>query len=398
MKTKFLLVLLVLFALLPSQAQDANLIEGCITEYDTEIDYFPDKVIVKDAENFTVEYFNHYKVVTVSDAFDNAPEFQYVLVQCGTPAPSADDFPEDTQFIEVPTGTVITLSTTQLPTLTQLGLLDQLVGVDSFDYINTDEVIDMIEADELTAVGFNSDINVELVLNLEPDMVMTYGFDPATDAHPILLDAGIFTLLDASWRELSPLGRAEWLKLTATFYNLEAEAQDLYSHIKTQYESVQQLAGSVAEADRPTVLVNSFLSYTDAWFIPGEDTYIGQLIGDAGGQLLLSEEGSSQSNGLSFETVYEGGLTADVWLTDTFGVNNKDDLLALDNRFGDFSAFQAGNVWNNNRDENENGGNNYFELGVTNPHLILLDLVAIFHPELLPEHEFTFYQQLESVE
>ena len=225
-------------------------------------------------------------------------------------------------------------------------------------------------------------------------MVLTYGFDPATDAHPVLLDAGIFTALDASWRELSPLGRAEWIKFTALFYNVESEANTVYTDIKTQYQDAQQLALSVAEEDHPTVLINSFLGYADAWFIPGDDTYVGQLVRDAGGDLLLTEEGSVESNGLSLETVYEGALDADVWLTDTFAVNSQADMLALDERFGDFEAFQSGNIWNNNRDENVNFGNNYYELGVTNPHLILLDLVAIFHPELLPDHDFTFYHQL----
>ena len=37
-----------------------------------------------------------------------------------------------------------------------------------------------------------------------------------------------------------------------------------------------------------------------------------------------------------------------------------------------------------------NGGNNYYEWGVTNPHLVLQDLVAILHPDLMPEHEFAF--------
>ena len=394
MNTKFFVVLLLIFSVLPAMAQDSNLIDACVTDYDAEVDYFPDEVEIVDAENFSVEYFNNYKVVTVSDAYDGASEFNYVLVQCGTPAPSAEDFPADTQFVDIPVGDVITLSTTQLPTLTQLGLIDHLVGVDSFDYINTEEALTRIEAGEVEAVGFSSEINVELVLSLEPDMVLTYGFDPATDAHPVLLDAGIFTALDASWRELSPLGRAEWIKFTALFYNVESEANTVYTDIKTQYQDAQQLALSVAEEDHPTVLINSFLGYADAWFIPGDDTYVGQLVRDAGGDLLLTEEGSVESNGLSLETVYEGALDADVWLTDTFAVNSQADMLALDERFGDFEAFQSGNIWNNNRDENVNFGNNYYELGVTNPHLILLDLVAIFHPELLPDHDFTFYHQL----
>ena len=388
------LIIFTIFGVLPVAAQEGNLTDGCVGDYAADADYFPDKIQIRDADKFSVDYHGHYKVVEVSDAFDGAPGFSYVLVQCGTPAPPAGDFPDGTQFIEVPSGDLITLSTTQLPALAQLGLLDRLVGVDSAYYVSTAEVVEKVAAGQVAEVGFGAEINIELVLSLGPDLVLSYGFNPATDAHPVLLEAGVFTALDASWRELSPLGRAEWLKFTALFYNLEAEANALYDEIVDAYEDARTLASTVPEMERPDVLINSFLGYADAWFIPGDETYVGQIIGDAGGNLLLAEAGSTASQGLSFEVVYEGGLEAEIWLIETFGVSSREDLLALDSRFGDFSAFQSGAVWNNNRDENANGGNNYYEWGVTNPHLALRDLVAIFHPELLPEHEFAFYQRL----
>ena len=392
MKSTLLAIIVLLASLLPAAALDANLRDGCVEDYRADVDYFPQKIEVVDAAKFTVEYFNNYKLVSVADAFDGASDFHYVLVQCGTPAPSPADFAEGAQFIEAPTGDLITLSTTQLPALSQLGLLDRLAGVDSGFYISTPEVIAMIADGQVAEVGFGNQVNIELVLELEPQLVMSYGFNPASDAHPLLLEAGVFTALDASWRELSPLGRAEWLKFIALFYNEEERANEIYADIVAQYQAVKDSA-ALAE-DRPTVLINSFLGYADAWYIPGEDTYVGQLIRDAGGDLLLAQAGSASSQGLGFEAVYEGGLDADIWLVETFGVYSGADLLALDSRFGDFAAFQSGDLWNNNRDENANGGNNYYEWGVTNPHLVLADLLAILHPELKPNHEFAFYQQL----
>ncbi len=396
MKSTLLALFIFLTGLLPAAAQEENLTAGCVENYTADVDYFPHKAEIIDAAKFTVEYFNNYKVLSVADAFDGAPDFKYVLVQCGTPAPSLADFPDGTQFIEAPAGDLITLSTTQLPVLTQLGLLDRLVGVDSGFYISTPEVVSLIEDGEVAEVGFGAEVNIELVLELEPQLVLSYGFNPASDAHPVLMEAGIFTALDASWRELSPLGRAEWLKFTALFYNLEARAAALYDDIAARYEAVKASAADIDAEDRPSVLINSFLGYADAWYIPGGDTYVGHLVRDAGGDLLLAEAGSASSHGLSFESVYEGGFNAEIWLVETFGVNSSADLLALDSRFGDFAAFQAGEMWNNNRDENANGGNNYYEWGVTKPHLVLADLLAIFHPDQMPDHEFAFYQRLAS--
>ncbi|MFP4323357.1 MAG: ABC transporter substrate-binding protein [Anaerolineales bacterium] len=391
-----LVVLLVCFVMvLPAGAQDAvNLTEECVADYDPDVDYFPVKADITEAENFTVEYFNHYKVVTVTNAFDAAEPFTYVLVQCGTPAPDAADFPTDTQFIEVPTGDIIAMSTTQLPPLTQLGLLDNLVGLDNFMFASTPAVRDLIDAGELVEIGSGTEVNVELVLETDPDMVMTFGFDPTTDAHPVLIEAGIFTALDASWREVTPLGRAEWIKYTALFYNEEATAEAVYTDIVTAYETARELAASVPADERPVVLWNIISAFSDVWSIPGAETYAGALIADAGGIVALGDEAPTDSALLSFEVVYEGALDADVWVTNIFGVTTLQGLFDIDPRYEDFAAVQNGNVWNNSLDVNDNGGNNYFELGVSNPQLILQDLVAIFHPDLLPDHEFSFFEPL----
>jgi len=390
-----LLVLLSSAVVFSAGAQDAvNLTEECVADYDPAVDYFPDKADVTDAENFAVEYFNNYKVVTVTDAFDAAEPFTYVLVQCGTPTPDATDFPDDTQYIEVPTGDFIAMSTTQLPHLTQLDLLDNLVGLDSFLFVNTPEVRDLIDAGELVEIGSGAEVNVELVLETEPDMVMTFGFDPSSDAHPVLIEAGIFTALNAEWREATPLARAEWIKYTALFYNEEAAAEAIYTDIVTAYEEASELAASVPADERRVVLWNTFSSFSEAWSIPGAETYVGALIADAGGVVALGEEAPANSALLSFEVVYDGALDADIWIANAFGVATLQGLLDADPRYEDFAAVQNGSVWNNSLDINENGGNNYFELGVTNPHLILQDLVAIFYPDLLPNHEFTFYLPL----
>ncbi|NDJ35360.1 MAG: ABC transporter substrate-binding protein [Chloroflexi bacterium] len=377
-----------------SAAPEENL-AGCVEDYTEGVDYFPEKAEITDADNFSVAYFDHYKVVTVLDAFDGAEAFSYVLVQCGTPAPEAAEFPEGTQFIEVPADDMVAMSTTQLPHLTVLGLLDRLVGVDNFLFISSPEVQALIDEGALVEVGSGADVNIEQVLDLDPDLVMTFGFDPDTDAHPILIDAGISTALNAEWREDDPLARAEWIKYTALFFNAEAEAETAYADIASAYESARELAASVPAEEQPVVLWNSFSPFAEAGVIPGAETFVGALITDAGGQIALTEEAPGDSALLSFETVYANALDADIWVANSFTAVTLDDLLAEDPRYVDFEAVQDGEVWNDTGDVNANGGNNYYELGVTNPHLILRDLIAIFHPELLPDHSFNFYVQLE---
>jgi iron complex transport system substrate-binding protein len=399
MKLRVLFALLILAGLgpglsqSPTQAQEAS--PACVTDYDPQTDYFPDKMEVTQAQNFSLRYENNYKVLTVEDAFDGAPAFSYVLIQCGTPPPATETFPAGTQFIEVPTGRVVALSTTQLPHLVALGMPDSLIGVDSFTYINTPEVLAKIEAGELIEVGFGAEVNLEAILEAEADLVMAYGFNPDTDAHPKLLEVGIPTALSADWREQTPLGRAEWLKFTAAFLNAEAAANAAFEQIVADYTALAALTADLPAEDRPLVLWNSYDSFGGAWSIPGQQTYVGVLLSDAGGQMAVAEDNAATFAPYSFEVVYDQALGADVWLANGFGVVTLDDLLAQDARYADFAAFQAGAVWNYDLDQNANGGNNYFELGATRPDLVLADLLAIFYPDLMPGHEFSFFRRME---
>lgn len=397
MKLRLLAVLIsaLLVSITGLQAQDAVNLAACVAEgeYSPEVDYFPQETTVEYAENFTVEYFNHYKVVTVTDAFDGAEPFTYVLVQCGTPTPDAAEFAEGTQFINVPVQRFVSFSTTQIPHLDTLGALDTLVGMDSFLYVNNAEVVEMIEAGELVELGFGSDVNLEAALEIEPDLAMGYGFFPESDAWPILLDAGIPTVLNAEWREASLLGRAEWVKFTALFYNAEETAEEAFATVAQTYNDLTALTAEIPEETRPVVLWNTM--FGDTWAIPGATSYGGELTRNAGGVVALGEEAPEAVSALlSFETVYEGGAEAPVWILNAFMVPSLEALEAQDARYVDFAAFQSGNVWNNDLIMNANGGTDYYERGASNPHLILADMIAILHPDLLPDHEFNFFRKL----
>ena len=136
----------------------SNILAGSAAGYDPHLDYFPEKINLRYAEGFEVEYHNNYKVVTVLDPWRNAGvTFRYVLVQRGTPVPQDVG---DAQVIQVPVNTVVSLSTTHVPYIDRLGLLDRLVGVGGSKYINTPSVVQRIQEGKLPEVGRNVDVNI----------------------------------------------------------------------------------------------------------------------------------------------------------------------------------------------------------------------------------------------
>ena len=362
----------------------------CVEEYDPSVDYFPVKVEPQYAQGFSVDYHNHYKVVTVRNPWRAATQtFQYVLVQCGTPTPAG--YP-DAQVIQVPVERVVALSTTHLPHLDALDAVDQLVGVSRFHQVNTPSIRRKIDRKELVAVDSGQNLNIEALLDSEPDLVLTFGTgDPQRDTYPKLLELGIPVGIVAEYMEATPLGQSEWLKFTALFLNREAQAEQVFTEIAQEYQALVELAQ--AATDRPQVFTGFSLDGT--WYVPAGQSFVSQFIQDAGADYLWAAEPGAGSVPFAFETVFDQAQNADFWINVGNDWHTHQDAIAADPRYGNFKAFDREQIFNNNAKLNATGGNDYWESGVLNPQVILADLIYIFHPELLPNHELVYYQKLE---
>ncbi|BAY69658.1 ABC transporter substrate-binding protein [Anabaena sp. FACHB-709] len=361
----------------------------CTPNYNPNQDYFPNKIKITHARGLAVEYHKHYKVVTIKNPWQNAKtQFQYVLVQCGTPTPQGF---KQAQVITVPIHSIVSLSTTHLPHLAKLGVVDKLIGISNSKQVNTPDVVERIKAGKITQVGNNSNVDIERLLELNPDLVTTFGTgNSQTDSYSKLTEAGLKVGINAEYMEDTPLGRSEWLKFTALFFNQEEKAEKIFAEITDKYEQVAQKVKSVK--NRPTVFVG--FNFKGTWFMPGGNSYVAKYLADAGGDYLWSNEQSAGSLPLSFEVVLERATNADYWLNFSQSWQSLKDLLAEDNRYADFKSVKIGNLYNNNARVNESGGNDYWEGGISNPDIVLSDLIRILHPEILPNHQLFYYHKI----
>ncbi|MBL8162845.1 MAG: ABC transporter substrate-binding protein [Anaerolineae bacterium] len=392
MKYRLLLIIIVaLFAVLPAQAQEANLLDACVTDYDATVDYFPEKVTKEHATGFTVEYFANYKVVTVNTPWQDAEApLQYVLVQCGTPAPEGFG---DALVIDVPVPTIVAMSTSFLPHLTQQGLLDRLIAIDTALYTSNDEVLARVAADAISEIGgggSGQEVNVEALIDLEPALVMTQRFSSADTTYPVLQEAGLPVVINADFLDSSPLGLAEWGKFISLFFNTEALAQEQFAGVSERYAALKAAAADATS--QPTVFAGT--PFDGTWYMPGGGSYLGQLLADANAAYLWADDPATGSLFLDFETVFDRAVDAEFWVNVNPFWGTLADAEAEDARYANFAAFQNATVYSNNARVNANGGSDYFESGYANPDIILADLVKIFHPDLLPDHTLYFYAQV----
>ena len=221
----------------------------CVDEYAENVDYFPEKVSVELATGFQIEYFDNYKLVTVSQPWRDAPPDateSYLLVQCGTPAPAGY---EDATQIEVPVRSFAALSTTYLPFLPLFDTVDTLVAVADLRTIHTPEILSAAESGRIVELAANyAEINLEAILALQPALTMTYGFGYETDGYHRLRELGLTVALNGEFAEGTPLARAEWGKFISLFFNQEAAAQMVFDKTRAEYENMRELANDLNES------------------------------------------------------------------------------------------------------------------------------------------------------
>ena len=354
-------------------------VEEPVVEEQVTIDY---------AKNFTLEYKDGYELLTVTTPWEGAAEpFQYALVPEGTEV--SDDL-GDALVVHTPIKSFVSLSTTFLPFLEQIDELSSLVAVDTADYTYNPTIPAWVESGMVQTVGSGSMVDVEKLVELEPDVIMANAFGSEWDTHPALEAAGLPVIINADYLEQNPLGRAEWGKFIAAFYDKEAEIDEIFDAMVERYDVAKALTQDLTE--KKTVLVNT--PYEGSWSMPGVDSYATIFLTDAGAEYLFNDIPGYYSQTLDFETVFERAKEANVWINVGMATDLA-SLAAMDERLADFDAYQSGEVYNNNARSTAMGGSDYFESGVANPDVILLDMIKILYPELVPDHTFFYYQQLQ---
>ncbi|MCP3961734.1 MAG: ABC transporter substrate-binding protein [bacterium] len=366
----------------------------CVDSYDPAVDYFPDKAVPTHARQLRVEYFRHYKMVTLREPWHRAGrELSYLLVQCGTPRPEGFD---GVTAIEIPVRTVITTSTTELPHVVQLGLVDRLVGHDEFDWVSSPEVRRRIDAGEMVEVGSAPSFDVERIAAAQADLLLVDSFgDPGLASLGKLDEVGVQVALAPSFLETTALGRAEWILYTSLFFNREHRAREAFAEVEREYARIAgkvraSVGGHRPGEHRPTVLTGAPIG--DVWHVPGGGSYFALLLADAGAEYLWAGDPSTGSLPLGLESVFERALSAEIWLHPST-LADLAQVRAYDERFVRLAAFRDRRVFNNDARLNEHGGNDYWETGTFRADLVLADLVEIFHPEVL-DHQLVFHRRL----
>lgn len=291
--------------------------------------------------------------------------------------------------INLPLKRIVCLSTTHLAFLSSLGELERVVGVSGGKYISNQFILSRIRKGEVVDLGYEQSLNYELLLSIKPDVVFAYGIGSESLGYlNRIRELGVKVVIIGEYLESTPLAKAEWIKVFGAMLGKSSVADSIFSRIESEYVAVSNRFRN--RPVKPKVFIN--LPWNDVWYFPGNENYMASLISDAGGDYLLSNLKGNETHAFSFESAIEKGVNADVWIN-LGSYNSVKQVLGDFPRLKVLPVIKSENVFNNNKRITAEGGNDIFESGVMNPHIILKDLVKIFYPDSI-EHSLFYYKKL----
>jgi len=346
--------------------------------------------VVTQAERFKLDKKKGSTKVTIINPWQGVQgvNLEYNLVRRGSKLPDGLD---SSMVIFVPLRKVICMSTTHIAMISALGEESSISGMSGPGFIFSESLSRKVEKGLIEDVGYEANMNKELILKISPDIIMMYGIGSESTGYVgKIKELGIKVVFNADYLETDPLSKAEWIKLFGALYCKDSLADSIYKSEVEAYNKIKSFI-SLNISERPKVLLG--LPFKDTWYISPGNSFISKLIRDAGGSYLWENTESSVSMPFGIENVYLKALNADYWLN-IGSVNTKMDISSVDQRLQELPCFKKGNLYNNNKRTAPNGGNDFWESGTVYPHLILNDIATILHPDLFSGNELFYYRKI----
>jgi iron complex transport system substrate-binding protein len=340
------------------------------------------------ATGLKIYKYEGYSIVNISNPWPEAKEtFSYVLKQKNAIIP---DSLMHLTIIPIPIKTIVVTSTTHIPSLEMLGVENTLVGFPGTDYISSKETRKRIETGKIREVGKNENLNTEVLIDMQPEVVIGFGLTNSNPTLDILQKSGLKVMFNGDWTEQSPLGKAEWIKFFGALYGLDSKANSIFYEIEKEYNTTLALAKKATK--KPTALSGAM--FQDQWYVPQGESWAALFLKDAHANYLWADTKGTGGLSLPFEVVLEKAQKAEFWIApgDFLSLKQMSDS---NPHYSQFDSFKNKKVYSYALNKGANGGILYFELSPTRPDWVLKDLIKIFHPELLPNHKLFFFQKLE---
>lgn len=374
--------------------------------------YFLDTVVVEFAQNFSVSYQGNYKIVKAkvpleaagnqedSVRWNNAFTDVMVLVQNGTNPPPLIGELKDATIIIIPVHRMAGNSDDSPTRFTSLGKKDKIVGLGHTD-IYDEYLKSRADSGYIQPIGasWQTGPNLEILVQLKPDITfLTIASIVQSEGLKMSRNMGLPSAPDFSWSESSYLAQLEWIKYDAVFMNAEREATNYFNQIKANCDSLKSLV--MGSDEKPKVMWG--MHKKGLWAVRVNDSFA-KLLEDAGAINAFGSDGGivneMQSNGLSEgvtipdEAVFKElpslnyiisfQSTTENWPPQTFMSTSP--------------AYRNEKLYHHFKRYKDYGRHDWYQTATMRPDLVLEDLIALFHPQIIQRHESFFFNKIKVV-
>lgn len=356
-----------------------------------------DTVAFRYAKRLTVVRHDGYTEVTLVNPWHEGKVLhRYVLVPRGSELPA--HMPTAT-VIRTPLQRSIVFTTVHCALLQMLHQERHIAGVADLKYIKIPYVHQMVSRGKMIDVGDGMSPVIERIIDLQPDAILLSPFENS-GGYGRLEDIDIPIVECAEYMEPTPLARAEWMRFYGMLYGCEQQADSLFAVVDSSYHALKNLAkkhqsqlatdNSALHADnRKSVLLDKVTG--SVWYVPGGRSTIGQMIVDAGGSYVWSDDEHSGSVSLPFETVLEKAGDNRFWLFrfSSDHLISYSELLSEHRGYNQFRAFRERNVYGCNVEKSL-----FYEESPFRPDWLLTDFIHILHPDIPNLPPLRYYEKL----
>ena len=342
-------------------------------------------IVPKYAKGFQVTYTDKgYCLLDIKDPQkeEGGESYHFALKPRGV---NIDETPAGYTMIETPVRSTICMTSLQLSNFIKLDELDAVVGITSTRHLFNADMQKRLDDGKTHKIGIEGNFDNEIIMGINPDVILISPFKRG--GYDALTEVGIPLIPHLGYKEMTPLGQAEWIKFIGLLIGKEEKANRIFAEIENRYLELVKLTSEVKK--RPVIFSGELRGGN--WYAVGGKSFLAQLFKDAGADYFLKDDVRSGGVSLDFETVYSQAAYADYWrIVNSYkGEFTYDVLQAEDVRYADFQAFKKKQVVYCNMSQKP-----FYESMPVEPEVVLADLIAVFHPQLLPNHTPRYYELL----
>ena len=353
------------------------LLFSCSTKHDS-IEVERGKSEIKYAKNLEIHHKGKDLLIHILNPENQQIEKRYFIQKN-----KKSVIPAEYILLNQPIQSIIALSSTQIGMLQKLKSTSLVVGISNHLYVYDPIILKKYNDGKVIEMGEESSIPVESIISSKAQILMYSGFGKSFPHEEQLEKFGVNCLMNYDWKEVHPLGKAEWIKLFGFLVGKEKEANLYFKKIEKEYHKLKRIA--LKAKTKPTIFSGNLVG--DIWFSPAGKSYNAILFKDAQSEYVYKNSNGTGSVEKSFEQTLIDNKNTDFWFNP--GVITKKELLEFQPKFVHFKAVETNKVYSYSY-----SGNEFWERSCIEPHHVLSDLIQILHPELRIKKKYYFYRKL----